>query len=862
MRTGGRPSTPMPEQPAEARPPDLLATARAWLRDLPHRPLLLCCVTLIAGMMLAHAAAPPMMVFQAIGLAGAAATAVLLVLAPRVVLAPALVCVLGLGGMVFQRSTAVGPLDLSRLAGAENHMIVCTVIAPPEEGGWNRRVRVQVEGVGRDGRVTSPVTGRAEARIPRKTQLAVGDRVLLTGASVELPPAPEERGPGSPEFDYRAWLARQGVRSLVSARGVEVLGRDESLPARLQRVGMDLRGRVVGSIEAAMPGADGALYSRLLVGMVYGLEAAPLPEEIVEQFRRAGTVHLLVVSGAQVSMLAIAIVGLTGSGFRRMRWWQAVLAALGVLVLVLIVGMEASVGRAVAMFALVLLASLTARDYDVYTALGLAAALILLLDPQALLSLSLQLTFAATLGVVTFIPRDVMESVVGVAAAAPMPQVRAIVWGTIGAWALTTPLLAHSVSGFALSGNVANLANVPLSGVVLILGFLALPLALVPALTPLLAFLCAVARVVLQIVMRVNDLAAALPLPFVEGVHLSGAGCLACYAALALLLALGAHRRASAALDRALARMHPSSPGVIGFAIAGGLVCSLVLAGGPPRQVELTLLPVGAGQCAVIRAPSGATLMVDCGGGGNYEGAGREVADGIIVPWLTRRRIERIDVLSVSHWDSDHANALPRLLGLMPVGTLLLPPELPGAEPPEELGGTVPARPAWAMAGGRLALAEGLHVEVLAPRMPLLRGTRDDANANSVVMMVTHGAVRALLTGDIGEAAIERLVRDARNAGRTLRADVLVLPHHGRRLADAAPLLDAVRPTWAVVSCDDDADLYLGDEEMALLRSRGIRLLRTDENGAITLLSDGRRLSVTATRGNPSLGTWVAAARR
>ncbi len=403
MDTGGGPA-PMPERPADTRPPDLSAAAREWLRDLPRRPLLLCCVALTAGMMLAHAAPPRTLIFAALALAGAGATAILALVAPRVVLAPTLVCVLGVGGLLFQRSTVVGPLDLSRIAGTEHRTILATVIAPPEEDGWNRRVRVQVEGVGAGGRATARATGRAEVRIPRKAQLSVGDRVLLTEASVALPPAPEEPS----AFDYRAWLARQGVRSLVRARGVEVVGRDASPRVRLTRFGTGLRERVVGSIEAAMPGADRALYSRLLVGMVYGLEVAPLPEEIVEQFRRAGTVHLLVVSGAQISMLAIAIIGLTGGSFRRMRWWQAALTALGVLVLVAIVGMEASVGRAVAMFALVLLAALTARDYDVYTALGVAAALILVLDPQALLSLSFQLTFAATLGVVAFIPRDVL----------------------------------------------------------------------------------------------------------------------------------------------------------------------------------------------------------------------------------------------------------------------------------------------------------------------------------------------------------------------------------------------------------------------------------------------------------------------
>jgi competence protein ComEC len=627
------------------------------------------------------------------------------------------------------------------------------------------------------------------------------------------------------------------------------------------RLGAHLRERVVSAIEGAMPGADGALYSRLLVGMVYGLEAAPLPEEIVEQFRRAGTVHLLVVSGAQISMLAIAIVGLTGGSFGRMRPWQAALAAVAVLLLVAIVGMEASVGRAVAMFALVLIAAVSARDYDVYTALGLAAALILLTDPQALLSLSFQLTFAATLGVVVFMPRQPLESIPGVRAAAPLPQIRGIIWGTAGAWALTSPLLAHHFSAFALSGNLANLANVPLSGIVLVLGFIALPIALVPALAPLLTLLCALARVILRLVMHVNDLAAALPAPFVEGVHLNAGGCVACYGVLALVLALGLHRRAQRALDRALVRLDGRRAWWVVGALAALPLVTLLLSAGPPREMELTLLPVGAGQCAIVRSPSGGTLMLDCGGGGNHAGAGREVAEGIVLPWLVRRRIERIDALCVSHWDADHCNALPTLLEAMPVETLLLPPELPGAEPPEELRSRRLLPVAQAIAGGRLDLGEGVTAELLAPRFPLLTEGRDDANANSVVMMLAHGDVRVLLTGDADRSATTRLIRDARNSGRSLYADVLVLPHHGRRLAEYEALLDAVAPTWAIVSCDEDAGRYLGEEELALLQRRGIGLLRTDEHGAVTICSDGRAVAVTTSRGAHSPGSRLAAAR-
>lgn len=839
---------------AQAPPP---SGSRQWLLDLPHRPLMLCCLALIGGMSLAHALRPGMAAFALVALGSGVVIAATAWLDARFVLAPLLTTSLALGGLVYEHRTAIPPTDLSHLAGAEGLAVEGTIIRPPKDGGWWRRVRVEVDAAGAPERMNGRVCGRVEARIPREPPVSVGERVRLSGVTVTLPEATEEPG----EFNYAAWLARQGVHCVAKAREVAVTGENLSVAMRLTRAGIGLRRLVVGRIEGAMPGADGPFYSRLLVGMVYGLEAAPLPEEVVEQFRRAGTVHLLVVSGAQVSMLAFAIVGLTGGRLRGMRWWQALAASASVLVLVLIVGMEASVGRAVAMFALVLLAALTSRDYDVYTALAMAAAVILIAEPSALLSLSFQLTFAATLGVIVFLPNEPIRRINGSIAAGPLPQVRAVIWGTLGAWMLTTPLLAHSVSAFALSGNLANLANVPLSGVVLGLGFVALPVSLVPQAGALLTGLCALARGVLGVVMHVNELAAGLPVPFVEGLYFGTGAVVVWYACVAAIVAVGLRERAWEALDEALLRPHPSTPVVAGFVLVAGLACSMALAGRMPRTLEMTLLPVGAGQCALVQAPSGATLMVDCGGGANFAGAGREVADGVIVPWLMRRRIERLDATAITHWDTDHCNALARVLELVPTGTLLLPPTLPDARPPEALGGGVTARTVRAAAGGRLALGEDVSAELLAPRMPLLRGTGDDANANSMVMLLTHGRVRMLLTGDIGRTGATRLVRDARNAGRSLRADVLVLPHHGRQVGDVQALLDAVRPSWAIASCDDDADEYLGEAEMALLSERGIRLLRTDRHGAVTVRSDGRRVRVNASRGRHSLGSRVAAAR-
>lgn len=825
--------------------------------QLTRRPLMLVCLALLAGMVVAHHVelAAPLPLVLCIGFLFV--TVATIRVAPGVAWAGIMAAALALGAVRYETATQVPPSDISHLAGMREATIVGTVVSEPQRRGWSLRFRLRVDGVAERDRPLQR-DGVVQVRVPRSSTVRLGDRLRLIDCSIKLPPT--GRNPG--DFDYRFWLARQGVTALVIARAVERIGDGTDWRIRLSRVGTTLRQRVVRAIDTAMPGRDATLYSRLMVGMVYGLQTAPLPDEIVEQFRRAGTVHLLVVSGAQISMIAMAILGLTGvRSLFLLRWWQVILTLGGVLVLVLIVGLEASVTRALAMFVVIVLAGLTRRDYDVYTAIALSAAIICLIDPAALLGLSFQLTFAATLGVVLLLPTDPLLRADGSRAAPPLPLVRSVLWGTIGAWLMTTPLLAHSFAGFAVAGNVANLINVPLAFLVMLLGFIALPLAFVPPLTPLLGLLCTAARGLLALVMQVNIMAASLPGAFMRDVHLSVGGCVAWYLAVGALLGAGVFSAMRARVDRRLLRLHPMWPGVAAFALASLLVAGYLAGAGPPRGMEVTVLSVGAGQCVVVRTPTGATLMADCGGGGGVPGGGDEVAETTVIPFLSRHGIDRLDVLAISHWDADHYNALRRVLADVKVDLLLMPPTLPDARPPAWLARTVAQRVVPARAGGVVSLAGGVTVEVLSPRVPLLSGTRDDANNNSVVLAVRYGSVRVLLSGDIDEEGVRRLVRDARSSGRSLAAQVLVLPHHGRRLERTIALLDAARPGWGVASCDWRAERYLDEAALGVLESRGIRLLRTDEEGTITIRTDGSTLQVATGRGVTATTDFIAAAR-
>lgn len=761
---------------------------------------------------------------------------------------------LSLGGFLYAQRTEIPRDDLSLRAPARAEVLLGVVADDPRQTAWGRRVRLRVEGA-RIGGAQVATSGLVEAILPLDPPLRVGDRVALHHARVELPPTATSEG----EFDYRQYLALQGVRAIVRPERVEVVGAERTLEVRLRRVGLEIRRRVVASIDASMPGIDARLYSRLLVGMVYGLQAGPLPDHVVESFRRAGTVHLLVVSGAQVSMVAIAIIALTGGSRRILRWWQALLAVLAVGLLLLIVGIEASISRAVGMFALFVLAALTRRDYDVLTAIGVCAAVICVFDPYALLTLSFQLTFAATVGVVAALPREALCRVDGTPAARSLRGFRTVVWGTFGAWLATAPLLAASVSGFALSGNVANLANVPLSVPIMLLGFLAMPLALIPGGDALLALLCWLARLLLQAVIHVNELVSALPTAFVSGLRAGTGECALLYLLVATAVILGGREALQQRFDRWLLGLHPRTPLVTGVAVSGLLVSTWMLSGAPVRGMELTLLPVGAGQCAVVRSPDGHTVMIDCGGGGAAPRAGREIADGVILPWLARRGIERLDAVVISHWDADHCNALRHIARALRIDTLVVPPLAPDHSSAERL-----LEDAWAdhrvtaQQGAELVVGD-VVLQFLEPRQPYICGSEDDGNNNAIVCMVEAAGRRVLLPADIMSEGLARLMRDV--PPERLRCDALVLPHHGRRIEATLPLVDLARPRLVAASCDSQAEDYMQEDALARLRACGIGVARTDRDGAVTFVAVPGRVDCVTDRENHVLRAFIAAAR-
>jgi beta-lactamase superfamily II metal-dependent hydrolase len=266
----------------------------------------------------------------------------------------------------------------------------------------------------------------------------------------------------------------------------------------------------------------------------------------------------------------------------------------------------------------------------------------------------------------------------------------------------------------------------------------------------------------------------------------------------------------------------------------------------PDGRLHLAVLDVGQGDAILIETPAGATMLVD--GGPDPELTLRRL--GANLPFFARR----IDVMVLSHPHQDHVAGLVDVLDRFQVGALMhagIAFENPAND---RLLADAAAEPmldaALARAGQSFALDATTTVEILYPTeadaaAPLPEG---DINNGSVVLLVRHGGFTALLTGD-AEAAVEAAL-----VGRGIlpRVDVLKVGHHGSTSSTTPGLLDAVRPTAAVISSGVDNDYgHPAPETLATLAARPeIAVFRTDLDGDVEIVTDGLTYQVLTDAGS------------
>lgn len=641
----------------------------------------------------------------------------------------------------------------------------------------------------RDGADWRPAAGQSRLRVAGELHgVAPGDHLRVFAQLGRQPPP---LNPG--QYDWQAAERREGRLCELYCDDPRCVTLAQ--PAEAGRAGgmvYAVRRWCAGQLAASVGERDAPLVLATLLG-----DQERLTDETKEAFLKTGAIHLLVISGAHIAMLAGIVWALArAAGFASLAQLGTTVAA--VLLYAAVVGHEPSVTRATILAVAMLAALELRRKASAGNLLGAAALVVLAMNPCELFRSGTQFSFLAVAALVLsgrWIIRDRGAQPLAklIAETRPWP-VRAArhVAGTFAVMTLVSlavgaavaPLVAYHFHVLTPASVLLTPLASPLVGIAIASGLAIVTVGwLLPPLAPLLGAICGGSLHCTDWLVR-----AAADVPGASSYCASPGAWWLCvlYGAGALMAAVPALR--------------PNRRWLASAAMAWAAVGYVSLDAARPEADELrcAFLAVGHGTCAVMELPGKQTILYDAGSLGSPEQATQ-----IIASYLWERGISRIDAIVLSHADVDHYNAVPGLLERFPIGVVYVSPMM--FDPlvtngqlaaPNYLRDVlaergVPLREIWMNDRLRTASAE-VTIDVLHPPEDGVIG-RD--NANSVLLAVGFAGRRILLPGDLESPGIERVMADP-----PVDCDVLLAPHHGSEQSDPPGFAAWSSPEWVVMS--------------------------------------------------------------
>jgi competence protein ComEC len=676
-------------------------------------------------------------------------------------------------------------------------------------------------------------------------------------------------------FNYERYLRFQDVLlrgSVADDARIVVIRKGYGNPVRKKLE--DMRASIRTFIDMHAPAPEKEIIKACILG-----DQQQIPKEIRDTFSKTGISHIIAISGFNMGLIACFSIYLARGIIRRFPYLLlrfdlyklSVLFAMPPVVLyTFIAGAGMSVLRATLMILAFMTALLISKSRDLYNTLAMAALIILIVYPPALFDVSFQLSFAAVLAILFITP--VLTALIPKPKPAKGSPYILPALGRKGLYAFalfiivslsamvgTMPLIAFYFNRLSVVSLLANIVIVPL------LGILAIPVSMatiffLPFSAILSIFFLDIAGTLVMISLALNDYFASLPWAACYLTTPSLPELLCFYVLLFGLIKVLAHVSRynntinksfiNGSKDKSIVAKVGPCPVWIHYTIAGVIVFTCLDAvylyqkNSNRGDFSATAIDVGQGSSILVRFPGDQTMLID---GGGFITSYFDVGKYIVAPYLWHERINRIDIVVLTHAHPDHLLGLSFILDNFPVREVWINGEVPRSEEYERLHEIIARKQIVShikTAGSDPTVIAGVTIACLNPPGPSSRPeetTFTETNDSSLVMRMTYGEVSFLFPGDISFLTEERLA----HSSRQLRSQLLFVPHHGGRTSSSEVFLQRLRPQAAIISVGADNLFRLPHPDvLERLHRQGVLTYRTDLHGAVTAATDGLELSL------------------
>lgn len=560
------------------------------------------------------------------------------------------------------------------------------------------------------------------------------------------------------------------------------------------------RRNLLTRIEELFPSDAAAFAKALLLG-----ERTDISYEINTAFKVSGISHIIAVSGLHVSILF----GLIYTLMAKRRFLSCLIGIPILILFAAVVGFTPSITRACVMQSLMLIAMVFDREYDAKTALAFAVLVMLIANPMAILSVSLQLSAGSVLGILLFSER-VRKRLLPKHEKKDKTKtnffVRLRYWFassvsvTLSAMVFTTPLVAYYFGCVSLIGVVTNLLTLWVISFIFYGIMLALAVSLLSITVA--SWLGFVISVPIRYVLLMASGLSKLPMAAVYTVSIYVVVWLIGTYILFAIFLLKKNKR-------------PFLLVCCSFVL---LLMSQIAAWTEPMldNCRLTVLDVGQGQSILLQS-DGKNFLIDCGGDDS------KLAADAAAEMLLSQGICRLDGIIVTHYDADHAGGIPYLLTRIKTDRLILPYVRDDDHVGEKLAELTNGRVQYISADVAYTFGS-TEMTVIGPI------SYNKGNESSLCVLFRHEKCDILITGDRGALGELMLLREH----DLPQLDLLIAGHHGSSGSTGEALLAATKPENAIISVGEDNRYgHPSDQVLKRLAAVGCTVFRTDLHGTV-----------------------------
>jgi len=625
------------------------------------------------------------------------------------------------------------------------------------------------------------------------------------------------------EFDYESYLAREKIFTYLNIwqeKDIQKIGEDDS--NFLVYFSLSARDKIKEITKQTLP----LPYNYLLIGMLLG-EKNFIPTYLKEIFTEAGIMHILAVSGLHVGIIAMALLALL-SMLKLPKKLKLFTLILILIIYASITGFRPSVLRATIMFILLIGGKLINRNRNLNISLFSAAFLILLLNPLILYDAGFLLSFIVTFFIINLSP--ILQELF----------YKIVVWiknplaVSTAAWIGIFPLSAYFFSKVSIISIVSNIFIIPLTGIAVILGFVTFFIGLLSI--SLAGIVANINYLVLNLLTFIAKSFSSLPFAFIYVAQPSIMVIALYYLTVFFIIEIFYKKILSPKIKKKTTLIVLS---VI-------LLIIIVQVFYPADNLKVNFINVGEGDCILIEAPNKINILID---GGGTPQSNFDVGNKIVIPYLRRKGINKINLLVLTHPHLDHLEGLLPVIREFRVDMVLDSGLICDSSEYKEFISIIHKKGIpyhQAKAGDNFIFSNNLEIFLLNPLYDSDFYDESDFNNASIVVKLFYKNADFLFTGDIEEATEKKLLVWQ----NILQSDILKVGHHGSETSTNLEFLDKVNPSIAVITVGKNHFGHPSQKIIERLKDRNIQIYRTDENGTIIIRTNGQEYWIKTLREN------------